>query len=153
MSESDRPAITEFLAWTVASRGNEPALGFIRSGELQWRTWQEVADAAASLAAELQAAGIVPGDRVAHVSENCYEWIITDLALHLAAAIHVPIHVTLSGSQIAEQICDSSAKLALVSNKALLERFADQIPRDINIRLHDDSAHKAPAESGAATTF
>ena len=55
---------------------------------------------------ELRIAGIAPGDRVAHVSENRYEWIITDLALHLVGAVHVPIHVTLSAEQIAEQIAD-----------------------------------------------
>ena len=36
--------IPAFLADTVARRGDEPALGFIRDGELHWRTWREVAD-------------------------------------------------------------------------------------------------------------
>src|SRR5258705_3800955 len=123
--------ITQFFARTVGIRGPERALGYIRNGELRWRTWQQVADASTSLAAELQSAGIAPGDRVAHVSENRYEWIITDLALHLAAAVHVPIHVTLSGSQIAEQIRDSGSKLVFVSTSTLLDKFADQIPRDL----------------------
>src|SRR4051812_478565 len=142
--------IAEFFARTVVSRSNEPALVFVRSGELQWLTWQEVADATDSLATELQAAGIAPGDRVAHVSENRHEWIITDLALHLAGAVHVPIHVTLSGSQIAEQVCDSGAKLVFVSTKALLQKFAEQIPRDLNIQLYDDSAHQPPALPGVS---
>src|SRR6476620_8617932 len=122
------PSISDFLECAVAARANEPALGFIRDGQLRWRTWQEVANAAAALAAQLQAAGIASGDRVAHVSEDRYEWIITDLALHMAAAVHVPIHVTLSGSQIAEQIRDSGSKLVFVSTSTLLDKFADQIP-------------------------
>jgi long-chain acyl-CoA synthetase len=130
--------IAEFLAQTVAIRGPERGLGFIRNGQLHWRTWQQVSEAAMSLAAELQAAGIAPGDRVAHVSENRYEWIITDLALHLAAAVHVPIHVTLSGQQIAEQIIDSGAKLVFVSNQELLSRFATQLDKRLSIRTHDD---------------
>src|SRR4051794_34919613 len=104
MNELDRPTIASFFSHAVATRAPESALGFIRNGELQWLTWQQLSDAASTLAAELRLAGIAPGDRVAHVSENRYEWIITDLALHLAAAVHVPIHVTLSGPQIAEQI-------------------------------------------------
>jgi long-chain acyl-CoA synthetase len=137
--------IAGFLAGTVATRGAERALGFIRDGQLHWRTWQEVAEAAASLAAELQTAGIAPGDRVAHVSENRYEWIITDLALHLAAAVHVPIHVTLSGSQIAEQIRDSGAKLAFFSSKSLFEKIKDHTNTQLPIRLHDEFAtnHRA----------
>src|SRR5262245_32816959 len=102
--------IAEFFARTVSVRAAGPALGYVRDGKLQWLSWQQVADAAVSLATELQDAGIAPGDRVAHVSENRYEWIIADLAFHLAAAVHVPIHVTLSGQQIAEQIRDSGAK-------------------------------------------
>ena len=148
MTESIQPTIAAHFVRTVASRENELALGYIRNGTLEWRTWQEVADAAASLAGELQAAGIAPGDRVAHVSENRYEWIITDLALHLAAAVHVPIHVTLSGSQIAEQIRDSGSKLVFVSTSTLLDKFADQIPRDLTIRLYDDSARQPPALPG-----
>jgi long-chain acyl-CoA synthetase len=131
-------SIAGFFARAVASRPNEPALGFVRNGALHWRTWQDVADAAGSLAAELQAAGIAPGDRVAQVSENRYEWIITDLALHFAAAVHVPIHVTLSGQQIAEQIRDSGAKLVFVSNEDLLSRFATYLDKQLSIRRHDD---------------
>ena len=111
----------------VARRGDEPALGFIRDGELHWRTWHEVADDACRLAAEIQAAGIAPGDRVAHVSENRYEWIITDLAMHLAGAVHVPIHVTLSGEQIAEQIADCGARLVFVSSESCLRSLQDLI--------------------------
>src|SRR3954462_13078028 len=127
MPNSAASTIVAFLDRTLVARNREPALGFIRNGRLQWRTWQQIVDAAASLAAELQAAGIAPGDRVAHVSENRYEWIITDLALHLSAAVHVPIHVTLSAPKIAKQTRDSGAKFPFVSNKPLLEKFANYL--------------------------
>src|SRR5215212_1027282 len=155
MNGLEPSTIAEFFERTVAARGNEPALGFIRSGELQWRTWQEVADTAASLAAELERAGVIPGDRVAHVSENRYEWIITDLALHRIAAVHVPIHVTLSGPQIAEQIRDSGAKLIFVSTCELQKKFIDNIPSNLAVVVHDDAElqlHRQPsAEPGAAS--
>ena len=64
--------ITEFLANTVARRGDERALGFVRGGELQWRTWREVSGEALQLASVVQRAGIKAGERVAHVSENRY---------------------------------------------------------------------------------
>jgi long-chain acyl-CoA synthetase len=135
---SSLPTIPEIFAETVALRADEPALGFIRDGELQWRTWREVADEAARLAAEIWAAGIEPGDCVAHVSENRYEWVITDLALHLAGAVHVPIHVTLSGEQIAEQIAYCGARLAFVSTEELLAKFAGLLNGDLPIRLHTE---------------
>ncbi len=138
--------ITAFLARTVAVRSDEPALGFIRNGKLQWRTWREVADDAAQLAAAIQAAGVEPGDRVAHVSENRYEWIITDLALHLAGAVHVPIHVTLSGEQIATQITDCDARLVFASNEELAARFADRLDKCISIWRHDESMNIAASQ-------
>ena len=34
--------IPTFLASAVERRRNEPALGTIRGGELEWRTWREI---------------------------------------------------------------------------------------------------------------
>jgi long-chain acyl-CoA synthetase len=143
-------SIPAFFESTVARRGDEPALGCIRGGELHWRTWRNISSDAQSLAAILQAAGIQPGDRVAQVSENRYEWIITDLAIHLAGAVHVPIHVTLSGEQMAEQIADCGARLAYVSNEDLLATFVDQLASDIVVFVYDDQQDR---RDGAVLTM
>jgi long-chain acyl-CoA synthetase len=129
--------IPEMFAETVSRRADEPALGFIRAGELHWRTWRQVFDEAARLAARIRAIGIEPGDRVVQVSENRYEWIITDLALHLAGAVHVPVHITLSGEQMAAQIADSGARLVFVSHDELLTRFAALIDPAIPVWRHN----------------
>ncbi|HVT29739.1 MAG TPA: AMP-dependent synthetase/ligase, partial [Lacipirellulaceae bacterium] len=134
---------------TIAARPNVRALGFIRDGQLHWRTWREVATDAATLAAKIRAAGVALGDRVAHVSENRYEWIITDLALHLAGAVHVPIHATLSGQQIAEQITDCGARLAFVSSEDLLAKFATRFDHQIPVWLHDERPSTAPTPTSA----
>jgi long-chain acyl-CoA synthetase len=140
MLDSARSAtISDFFARSVARRPTEHALGQIKGGQLHWLTWQEVAARASHLAAEFRSARLAPGDRVAQISENCIEWIITDLATHLAGAVHVPIHVTLSAEQIAHQIIDSEATIVFVSTRELLSKFADQLPRDIPVLIHDDS--------------
>jgi len=141
--------ISDFLANTVARRGAEPALGFVRDGELWWRTWRQVFDEASQLAATIQRAGIESGDRVAHVSENRYEWIITDLAMHLAGAVHVPIHVTLSGEQIAAQISDSGSRLVFVSSDELLSKFQALIDPSLPILIHDRGESFASAFSSS----
>jgi len=135
---ADSLTISDFFADSVARRRDDRALGYIRAGELHWLTWQQVADQASQLAAALRAVGIAPGDRVAQVSENRHEWIITDLAVHLAGAVHVPIHITLSGEQIAEQIADSGARLVFVSSQAMLARFVDLAPKAITYVIHDE---------------
>ncbi len=129
-------SISSFLARAVYTRGPKPALGCIRGGQLQWCSWEEIAHDAVSLAEEIRNAGIDSGDRVAHVSGNCYEWIITDLALHLTDAVHVPIHITLSGEQIADQIRDCGAKLLFVSSGEQLARFATKIDSRIAVRIY-----------------
>jgi long-subunit acyl-CoA synthetase (AMP-forming) len=130
--------IAEYLKRTVAARATKPALGFIRNGELHWRTWRQVADDANQLAARIEAAGVEPGDCVAQVSENRYEWIITDLALHLAGAVHVPIHITLSGEQIATQITDCGAKLVFASTSDVSEKFPRHLNNRVSIWRHDE---------------
>jgi long-chain acyl-CoA synthetase len=136
-ASANTSTISDFFASSVTRRGDEQALGFIRSGELRWRTWREVADEAAGLASVMRSAGVERGDRVAHVSENRYEWIITDLAIHLAGAIHVPIHVTLSPEQIAEQVVDSGGKLVFASTEALWASLADHMPQKVPHFVHD----------------
>jgi long-chain acyl-CoA synthetase len=146
--------ISDFFARSVARRPTENGLGHIRNGELHWLTWQELATRASQLAAELRSARLAPGDRVAQVSENRIEWIITDLATHLAGAVHVPIHITLSAKQIAHQIIDSDARLVFASSRDLLDKFANHLPSDITILIHDDppTLRQPPAPPGVLSS-
>ncbi|HEX4413906.1 MAG TPA: AMP-dependent synthetase/ligase [Lacipirellulaceae bacterium] len=149
------PTIAEYFNRGVARHPHENALAEIRNGELHWLTWTEVYNRAAALAATQRVAGVEPGDRVAQVSENRVEWIITDLATHLAGAVHVPIHITLSAQQVADQIRNSGAKIVFVSTHSLLATFADHLPHNITVRIHDDSpiAYQPPAEPGPDIIF
>ena len=89
--------IPAFLVDAVAQRGDEPALGTICGGELRWRTWREIWHDVEALAGELRLAGVARGNRVAQISENRYEWIIVDFALHSMGAVHAVsyTHLTL----------------------------------------------------------
>ncbi|HWN81689.1 MAG TPA: AMP-binding protein, partial [Candidatus Udaeobacter sp.] len=67
--------------------------------------------AAADFAARVERAslglvslGIVPGDRVALLSENRLEWAIADYAILCARAVTVPIYPTLLPHQIEYQL-------------------------------------------------
>jgi long-chain acyl-CoA synthetase len=139
MHSDDSPlTIPTLLTATVGQRRDESALGCIRGGKLRWRTWREVWNDASRLAASVQARGVQPGDRVAQVSENRYEWIVTDLAMHLAGVVHVPIHVTLAGQQMAEQIADCDARLVFVSTKDLLAKFSGWLSSNVSVFVHDE---------------
>ncbi len=118
------PTIVEMLCRRIDADGQQAALGVKREGKYEWLTWNDVAGAVARTAAVLVELGIRPGDRVAQLSENRYEWIIADLAIQMAGAIHVPIHAPLTGVQAAWQIQHSGAKVLLLSGPAQAAKLA-----------------------------
>ena len=61
-------------------------------GQWQEYTWSRVADEVRRLTAALQGLGFQPGDRIAILSKNCAQWIITDLAMQLGGFISVPLY-------------------------------------------------------------
>jgi long-chain acyl-CoA synthetase len=141
MSSTAR-TIAEFFSATLANRSEEPALGTIREGAVQWRTWAEIARDVRFVADLLRAMGVQRGDRVAQVSENRYDWILVDLALHQLGAVHVPIHVTLSGDQIAEQIATSGSHVVFVARGELLEKFAGRLKGGERVLVHDEQDYE-----------
>ena len=61
--------------------------------------------------------GAQKGDRIALISENRWEWAITDFAVLAIGAVDVPIYPTLTGEQIAELLRDSDCRIAVVSQQ------------------------------------
>lgn len=90
------------------------------------RGGQQLAAEVYDWAALLVQLGVEPGDRIIHVSENRYEWIIADLAIQFARGIQVPVHAPLTGPQIAWQIQDSGAKLVILSGSAQAAKLIGQ---------------------------
>ena len=70
-------------------------------------------------------------DKVAIISNNRPEWIITDLAVQQTGAILVPVYPTTSVLELEFIFKDAAVKAVFVSNKELLERIliiADRVP-------------------------
>jgi len=68
--------------------------------------------------------GVKKGDRIALVSENRWEWIVTDFAALAIGAADVPIYPTLTGEQIAAQIRDAGCRIAVVSTRQQFDKLA-----------------------------
>lgn len=115
------------IFWDRAAHQRDvTALRFKRGDAFVPRTWGQVADDVLRAAALLQHHGVTAGQRVAQVSENRYEWVVADLAIAALGAIHVPIHATLSGRQIAWQLRDCAPRVILLSGPAQAEKLAAQ---------------------------
>lgn len=116
--------IIELFCLRIEADGRAEALAIKRGGQYQWQNWSSVATDVANAAAVLVRLGVQRGDRVAQVSENRYEWIIADLSIQMAGAVHVPIHPTLSGPQIAWQIRHSTPRVVLLSGEHQAAKLA-----------------------------
>jgi long-chain acyl-CoA synthetase len=100
----------------------------------------------------LSALGIRAGDRVALLSENRYEWAVSDLATLGLGAVTVPIYPTLTAQQTRYILQNSSAKVVVVSTPAQLDKVvqvADGLPALETIVAMEP----APPATGRAKSF
>lgn len=79
-------------------------------------TWGEYLTHVQNLASWLHSKGVGPGDKVAILSGNRPEWIISDLAIMWLGAITVPIYATTTEKDISYIAQHSEAKMFMVDN-------------------------------------
>ena len=83
---------------------------------------QELYRNVAGMARELKKWGLRKGDRLAILSENRPEWAVADFAALLLGGVVVPIYSTLTAQQTAYILCDSGARVVVVSSAKQLEK-------------------------------
>jgi long-chain acyl-CoA synthetase len=67
--------------------------------------------------------GAKKGDRIALISENRWEWAVTDFAVLAIGAADVPIYPTLTGEQVAELVRDAGCRIAVVSSRLQFDKL------------------------------
>ncbi len=82
----------------------------------------KVLELANKLSTGLLKLGIEPGDKIALISNNRPEWIITDLAILQIGAINVPMYPTISEKDYEFIFNDSEVKIVFVSDTEILEK-------------------------------
>jgi long-chain acyl-CoA synthetase len=107
----------------AAEKGDAPFLWAKRDGEWRPISWGDAARQVASLAASFKRIGLVPGDRVALVSENRPEWLISDLAIMAAGCVTVPTYTTNTERDHAHILGNSGARAVIVSNQKLAKNL------------------------------
>ncbi|MCC6349477.1 MAG: long-chain fatty acid--CoA ligase [Candidatus Eisenbacteria bacterium] len=107
----------------TADRLDKPAQ-FMRKTASGWESIparRAVADIE-SLALGLASLGVGRGDRVALLSENRYEWAVSDLAILGLGAVTVPIYPTLTAHQVQYILENAEAKVCIVSTPAQFDK-------------------------------
>ncbi len=95
--------------------------------------------------------GLGKGDRVAIISENRWEWAVTDFATLAIGGMDVPLYPTLTPEQIGYMLRDSGAKVAVVSSREQYEKLtaAGELPELEHVVVMD-AGEFSGAESFAA---
>jgi len=102
----------------------------------QWRTYSstEVWETAQKLAGGLGSLGILnqtldpdKQEKIAIISANRPEWIITDIGVQLTGAVLTPIYPTISPNDISYILNESQAQVLFVANTDIYERFKDAL--------------------------
>jgi long-chain acyl-CoA synthetase len=128
------------------ARHRKPALFMRRHADTAGKgRWESLSSERARADVEgfalgLAALGVRRGDRVALLSENRYEWAVTDLATLGQGAVTVPIYPTLTAPQCRYILDNAEARVCVVSNAAQLEKLlaiADSLPRLATIVVMD----------------
>ena len=92
--------------------------------------------------------GISRGDRIALISNNRWEWVLTDYATLALGACTVPIYPTLSAEQTNYILKDSGIKLLIVEDQfqiSKLDSVSSKLPVAITNYFVIDPGDQKPA--------
>jgi long-chain acyl-CoA synthetase len=117
-----KPQTLNDIFFAIVERKHDRVM-LVRQG-LRWApiSSQEFYRDVAGVARGLSQWGLTKGDRLAILSENRFEWAVTDFASLLLGIVVVPIYSTLTAQQTAYILCDSGAKVVFVSTEKQLEK-------------------------------
>jgi long-chain acyl-CoA synthetase len=113
------------IFFTIANSSRDRAMLFQdANGAWQPISSLQVYQRVRALAETLHSWGIRKGDRVAILSENRWEWAITDFACLAMGVVDVPIYPNLLAGQIVPLLADSGSRILFVSTRAQYDKIA-----------------------------
>ena len=122
----------EFYNWEK-NAANKPFLRQPFGDTWEETTWGEAGQIARKLATGLQSLGLPPKSHIGLVSKNCREWIIADIAIHMAGYISVPFFPTLTSEQINEVLTLGDVKALFVGKMEVWDEMQKGVPEDMPV--------------------
>lgn len=113
-------------------------------------TYDELDRLASRVASGLTARGVEPGDRVALLSQNRWEWVVAYHGALRCGAVVNPLNVMLTGEELAYILTDSGAKVLLASRDRLEVAAPSlrQVPTLERLICFDDPREEADGFAG-----
>lgn len=112
--------IADILLATARDRGDQPAVWF----ENRWKTYGELGTAARALAGFWMAKGMQPGDRVAILLDNSFDYVTAHFGTLAAGAVEVSLNTDLAADSLKSLLADCGAT-ALVAGRKFLRQWKD----------------------------
>jgi long-chain acyl-CoA synthetase len=151
MSDFDLRTINGVFA-KVSTRGDKQAMLW-QDTDGAWKpiTSRELYGRVRALADVLKGWGVKKGDRVVLLSENRWEWAVTDFATLAIGAVDVPLYATNTPEHVGYMLRDSGAKVAVLSTREQYDKLAGagELP-DLEHVIVMDKGDFGNAESFAA---
>jgi long-chain acyl-CoA synthetase len=114
----------EFFEHVTAIYGSRKAIFWKENEQYKNLTGKKLKELVYLTARELEKFNLKHGDKAAIISENRFEWVITDFACIANRIVTVPIYTTLTASQIKFILEHSGVKLCFVSSQRLAEKVS-----------------------------
>jgi len=138
--------VAQLFLEAVDSYRKPNALKCKQAGSWQDISHQRIYEDVRRVASGLAALDVGPGERVAIVSENRPEWLVTDFGCVMSRTISVPLYPSLPVDQICYMLRDSEATAVFVSTEEQLAKVraakADA-PSLEHIIVYDESVGRA----------
>ncbi len=128
-SQYNPQTVLDLFNHSVEKQKKAFALGQMKQGNCIWFSWDKIATDVKLYANAMISYGIRPGDRIAILSENRYEWVVADLAIHAIRAVSVPIHSSQSNEQICWQLEHSDTRILFVSDLLLISKLRKKVSK------------------------
>ncbi len=116
-------SILHVLDATVGAHPDRPAMARKHAGGWETTTWRGYRDAVRQAARALVVTGVAPGQGVVILSFNRSEWFVTNLAAMAVGARPAGIYTNSTPEQCRYVAEHAEAAVAVVENRAALERF------------------------------
>jgi long-chain acyl-CoA synthetase len=145
---SKYPTLVDKIYELESNLSNEVFLRQPHGDEWQEFTYSEVINEARRLVAGMKAAGLQKGDKIGIYSKNCYQWILSEVAIMIGGFVTVPFYANLVGDPLKEVIELSGIKMLFVGK---LENWIDAkiaIPGSLPIVRFGHYEGSAKVDSG-----
>jgi long-chain acyl-CoA synthetase len=139
--------VAQLFLEAVDRHGKPNALRYKQAGAWHDISHRQIYDDVKRVALGLAALGIEPGDRVAILSENRPEWMLSDFGCVMCGTVSVPLYPSLPVDQISYMLRDSEARAVFVSTEeqwAKVRAAKADVPSLENVIVYDESMSSAP---------